>query len=76
MKNGIKRYMHNVMIFTTATNPEKKIALVSYIAPKIYLARQWFKVDHPEKPILKIFSLGVKEYEIEASKYDALYKDT
>lgn len=68
--------MHNVMIFTEPTSPEKKIALVSYIAPKIDFARQWFKEDHPNKPILKIFSLGVKEYEIEASKYNAIYKDT
>jgi hypothetical protein len=68
--------MHNVMIFTEAVDPEKKVALVSYIAPKIDFAQKWFREDHPDKAILKIFSLGVKEYEIEASKYYALYKDT
>ena len=76
MENTVKRHMHNVMIFTEPEDPEKKIALVSYIAPKIDFARQWFKEDYPDNTILKIFSLGVKEYEIEASKYYALYKET
>ena len=76
MANIIRRYMHNVMIFTTAQDPTKKVAIMNYIAPKVYIAKRWFKQDHPNRKLIKAVSLGVKLYEIEASKYNAIYEDT
>jgi hypothetical protein len=76
MEKIISRYMHNVMIFTTAKDPTKKVEIMNYIAPKVYIAKQWFKQDHPNRKLIKAVSLGVKLYEIEASKYYAIYEDT
>ena len=49
---------------------------MNYIAPKVYIAKRWFKQDHPNRKLIKAVSLGVKLYEIEASKYNAIYEDT
>jgi len=75
MAKIINRYMHNVMIFTTAQDPTKKVAIMNYIAPKVYIAKRWFKQDYPNRKLIKAISLGVKLYEIEESKYNAIYEN-
>jgi hypothetical protein len=68
--------MHQVMVLAEPKNPKYKAFLTTYIAPKVDMAKRWFKEDYPTLKILKIASLGVKEYEIEASKYYALYEES
>ncbi len=40
------------------------------------MAKRWFSEDYPTLKIRKIASMGMKEYEIEASKYYALYEES
>jgi hypothetical protein len=76
MAKLVKKYMHHVMVLAEPKNPEYKAFFITYIAPKVGIARRWFKEEYPTLKILKIASLGVKEYEIEASRYYALYKES
>jgi len=76
MAKLVRKHMHCVMVLAEPKNPEYKAFFTTYIAPKVGIARRWFKEDYPTLKILKIASLGVKEYEIEASKYYALYEDS
>jgi len=76
MENRIRRHMHHVVVFTNTQMPGKQAAAYSYIAPKVRMARKWFKEEHPDRPILKIFSVGAKEYSVDAEKYYALYEES
>jgi hypothetical protein len=64
------------MVFAETKDLNKKVAIFNYLAPKVPMVRRWFKEDYPDRKLFKVVSLGVKEYEIEAEKYYALYKDT
>ena len=50
--------------------------MYSYLAPKVYVARGWFEEEHPDEELVKIFSLGVHEYEISKERYRAIYQDS
>ena len=76
MARTLRKYMHHVMVLAEPKSPEYKAFFTTYLAPKIGMARRWFKEDYPDLKIYKIGSMGVKEYEIEASKYYALYEES
>jgi hypothetical protein len=74
MDDIIERYMHQAMVLLESKTPGKSAAVYSYIAPKMYMVRDWVAEDHPGVKVIKIFSVGTKKYEIEREKYYALYK--
>jgi hypothetical protein len=76
MARSVKKHLHHVMVLAEPRNPEYKAFFITYIAPKVGTARRWFEEEYPTLKILKIASLGVKEYEIEASRYYALYEES
>lgn len=76
MAKLVKKHMHHVMVLAEPRNPEYKAFFTTYIAPRVSMAKRWFSEDYPTLKIRKIASMGMKEYEIEASKYYALYEES
>lgn len=76
MANTVKARLHNVIVWVKSQNPQFKVRVYSYLAPKPYLARKWFEEEHPEEEIVKVTSLGVHEYEISRERYRAIYQDS
>lgn len=72
----IKRHLHHVMVFASTETEGKQAALYFYRAPKVGMAKRWFKEEHPTKRLIKAISLGTKEYTVDARKYHALYEDS
>lgn len=54
----------------------KKVPIFNYFVPKPFIAEKFFKIDYPRYRLLKSGNLGIKEYEIERGKLNALYKYT
>ena len=74
MDDIIERYMHQAMVLLESKTPGKSVTVHSYIAPKMYMVRDWAAEGHPGVKVVKIFSVGTKKYEIEREKYYDLYK--
>jgi hypothetical protein len=74
MERTIKTHFHTVVVFTKPTEENGKVGMYRYLAPKVFMARDWFEEDHPDKKILKLFSIGVSQHEIDGDKYNALHK--
>ena len=68
MDDIIERYMHQAMVLLESKTPGKSVTVYSYIAPKMYMVRDWVAEDHPGVKVVKIFSVGTKKYEIEREK--------
>lgn len=65
--------MHRVIVFSTPASNGKKVKMHEYLSPKIWSVHQWFAEDHPEQTIVRLFSLGTFQAEIDKEKYDAIH---
>ena len=72
MSGKIKVWVHRVVVFSKPAPQGKKVRMHTYIAPKTYMVREWFNEDHPEQEIVKLFSIGLFQAEMEREEYNAI----
>jgi hypothetical protein len=61
-----------VVVFSVPAPEGKKVKMHMYLVPKVWLVKDWFYEDHPEQTIVKLFSLGTFQAEMDREKYNAL----
>ena len=76
MNEKITTWVHRVIVFSVPAPEGKKVRMYEYLSPKMWAVRDWFAEDHPDQEIVKLFSLGTFQGEIDKEKYDAIYKDS
>ena len=76
MSREIKVWVHRVVVFFQPAPEGKKVSSRTYLVPKVHMALNWFREDEPNKKIVRLFSLGVFQAEMDKERYDALHKDT
>ena len=73
MSDKIKVWVHRVIVFSTPAPEGKKVKMHEYLSPKIWAVKDWFAEEHPKQTIVKLFSLGTFQAEIDKEKYDAIH---
>lgn len=72
LSDTIRAWVHRVVVFSVPAPEGKKVKMHVFLSPKVWLVRDWFAEDHPGQTIVKLFSLGTFEAEMDRKKYNAL----
>lgn len=72
MSDTVTAWVHRVVVFSVPAPEGKKVKMHMYLVPKVWLVKDWFYEDHPGQTIVKLFSLGTFQAEIDREKYNAL----